>query len=205
MMLTRRMAEKQRYTVSLPDHVSVEMEKHAKAVGATPTEYAADIVRWWFGQGCPPVTPDEIELRKRTEEISGRIRKPPKNIDVWRLDPGSAYNLVDNAVVTPLMKQLGVLNLFSHAQEHDEVHALFAFDNHPSHWIVLHLWKGHNDPEKDGLLFEALPKSTTSREMMTEKMISECLKMGAKTPFTFSQLPSVPKHSGVLRKVDPNT
>jgi len=54
-----RMAEKRRFTLSLPEHIAQELEKRSAALGSNPTEYAADIVRWWFGEGSPPLTPEE--------------------------------------------------------------------------------------------------------------------------------------------------
>ena len=53
------MAEKQRFTISLPEHVAAELVRRGKALGSNPTEYAADIIRWWYGEGSPPLTPEE--------------------------------------------------------------------------------------------------------------------------------------------------
>ncbi|MBI5425747.1 MAG: hypothetical protein HZA32_16855 [Opitutae bacterium] len=123
-------------------------------------------------------------------------------MNVWKLNPSDLYIFDGDDVVRGLMRQLGVTNLFARAKEFDALHAFVAFDNHPTHWIILHLWQGvpayspnhavhqlvrHADP--NGLLFEAAPKSSTSRAAMEERLISEALKMGAKTPFVFQQLP----------------
>lgn len=54
-----RMAEKQRFTISLPEHVADELARRSKALGSNPTEYAANIVRWWYGEGSPPLTAEE--------------------------------------------------------------------------------------------------------------------------------------------------
>jgi hypothetical protein len=53
------MAEKQRLNISLPEHVAAELVRRSKALGSNPTEYAADIIRWWYGEGSPPLTPEE--------------------------------------------------------------------------------------------------------------------------------------------------
>lgn len=124
------------------------------------------------------------------------------SVDPWHLDPQSAYVFEKDAVVRRLMRQLNVPNLFAQAQEHDAVKILVAFDNHPTHWIIFRLWKGAPDyspnhsvhkfakhPEANGLLFEATPKQTISREKMEIMMTREAQQMDASGPFRFSQLP----------------
>jgi hypothetical protein len=98
-------------------------------------------------------------------------------------------------LVANLMAQLGVPNLFASAIEHDKVHTFAAFDNHPTHWIVIHLWKGHSDPDSDGLLFEAQPKSGLPRAEMLNRLRIQAAEMGSTEPVRFSQLPSS-KRSG---------
>lgn len=192
------MAMKARYNVSLPDHVSSELEKHAAAIGATPTEYAGDVLRWWFGQGCPPVRPDENELRKRTASIQARIKPVPKDFSVWNLDPASAYELIDEPAERAL-KQLGLPNLFARAQEHDEARFMVAFDNHPTHWLVFNFFKGGKTAAENGLAFTAEPKSGTSHADMLLKLTFDAKKMQAKGPFQFSQIPApvIKKHEAV--------
>lgn len=170
------MAEKRRYTVSLPEHVAGQIENLARIVGAPPTEYVADVVRWWFGQGCPPVTPDENRLRG--------------DVNAWNLDPAASYVLTNDDVVQKLMNQLGVPNLFAGLAEHDQVHSFVAFENHPTHWLTLHLWKGSDRKDGNGLLFSATPKSSKSRAEVLAKLEAEAKEMGAPTPVSFSQLPS---------------
>jgi hypothetical protein len=191
MVLIVFMAEKQRYTVSLPDHVSAEMERHAKAVKSTPTEYAADIIRWWFGQGCPPVRHDETELRKRTiDEMMKRIKPVPDNFDIWKLNPNVDYNLVDEPVKQAL-SQLGLPNLFAHAQEHEAIRLTVAFDNHPSHWLVFNFFKGSNNPDGDGLSLYGFAKATFGRKQIEKKLIQIAREMESKDPIKFSQIPSL--------------
>ena len=173
------MTQKQRYNVSLPDHVSAEMEKHAKAVKATPTEYAGDIIRWWYGQGCPPVTPDEIELRKRVDGMVKRIKPVPADFDVWKLDQSVVYQLTDTPAEKAL-KQLGLPNLFAHEKEHDVARLMVAFDNHPTHWLVFNFYKGGKPAAENGLAFSAYSKTTVSREDMLLRLTIEGKKMGAK-------------------------
>lgn len=183
------MTEKRRFTVSLPDHVTDAIEKHARTLGASPTEYAGDVLRWWFGQGCPPVRPDEEQLRSA------------KDVNVWKLNPASAYHLVGDEVVCGLMAQLNVANLFAEFAEFDEVHTFVAFEDHPTHWIVLHLWKGHKHKGGDGLLFEAWPKADTSREAMLARLRSKAREMGASEEVTFSQLPARTETAEKLRAI----
>lgn len=190
------MAEKRRYTVSLPDHVADAVETLAPILGATPTEYVTDIIRWWFGQGCPPVTPDEIELRKfaakklTPEEIKRRLLPIPPDIDVWQLDPEKSYIITEDPVVRILLNQLGLPNLFAQASEHDEARFMVAFDNHPTHWLTLDFFKGSSQPGGNGLAFTAYPKASTSRKQMLSKLTEEARKIEAKGPVHFSQLPT---------------
>jgi len=182
------MAEKRRYTVSLPDHVADRIESYATKVSATPTEYAADILRWWFGQGCPPVTPDELQLRKR--ELAKRILPVPPDLNVWHLDKEKLYQIDDDNVVKKLLGQLGVPNLFAHAAEHDQTRLLIAFDNHPTHWLVIDLFKGSDRKDGDGLLFRAYPKMDTSRKQMLDRLAEEGKEMETNREIKFSQIPA---------------
>lgn len=175
------MAEKRRYTVSLPDHVADEVEAHAKPLGSTPTEYAGDIVRWWFGQGCPAVTHDEAALR--------RIKPLPENLDVWALDTKVLYSITDDAVVRKILNQIELPNLFAHAVEHDVARFSVAFDNHPTHWLMFNLFKGSDRKDGNGLLFSAYPKASTTREEMNARLQVEAKAMKSAKTFTFSQIP----------------
>jgi len=65
------MAEKERFTISLPEHVASELKSRSKQLGSNPTEYAADIVRWWYGQGSPALTEEE----KRVVGEKGSARR----------------------------------------------------------------------------------------------------------------------------------
>jgi hypothetical protein len=80
------MAEKRRFNASLPDHIADEIERYAKQLSATPTEYAALIIKDWYARGCPAVTADEERLRqtlekspKRTMALSPSSRRQTKN------------------------------------------------------------------------------------------------------------------------------
>lgn len=109
--------------------------------------------------------------------------------NVWQLDPAASYVLNQDPVVRDLMRQLGVPNLFARAVEFDQLHSFVAFENHPSHWIVLHLWQGAMEPERNGLLFEAVPKRSIARAELLEQLQLKVKAMGAKEPMVFSQLP----------------
>ncbi len=185
------MADKRRYTVTLPDHVADAVDTHAKPLGATPTEYAADVLRWWFGQGCPPVSHDEIALRaqKLAQEMAKRVKPVPKDLNALALDPQETYFLTDDTLVQKLLTQLGLPNLFARAAEHDEARFSVAFDNHPTHWITADYFKGSDQVDGNGLAFSAYPKSSVTRKEMLEKLQAEARKMESKTPFNFSQIP----------------
>ncbi len=186
------MAVKARYNVSLPDHVSAEMEKHAKAVKAAPTEYAGDIIRWWYGQGCPPITPDEGELRKRVGEMMKRIKPLPADFNILKLDPDVVYNLVDEPVEKAL-KDLQIPNLFAHEKEFEKARLMVAFDNHPTHWLEFNFFKGGKTAAENGFSLYAYPKKGTTREEMQLKLTIEGKKMEAKEPINFSQIPMLEK------------
>lgn len=197
------MAEKRRYTVTVPDHISDAIERQANVLGATGTEYAADVLRWWFGQGCPPVTHDEAALRATVAEAlaSGRLRQVPTDLDAWNLDPDSGYKLVDEPV-KKILAQLGIPNLFAHAAEHDKVQLIVVFDNHPTHWLWFRFFKGWDNPKDNGLAFEAFSKKSVGRKEMLKAFQREAKRIGStKIPTEFSQLPSVTK----LNTANPTT
>lgn len=176
------MADKLRYTVSLPEHVSAELERHAKAVKASPTEYAGDIIRWWYGLGAPAVRPDERELRKRLLPV-------PKDFNVWKLDLAVDYELIDDAAEIAL-KQLGLPNLFARKKEYDAARHMVAFDNHPTHWLVFNFFQGGKTAAENGLSFSASPKVAVTKEEMLLRLTIEGKKMEARGPIMFSQIPS---------------
>ena len=188
--------EKRRYTVSLPDHVADAIEAHAPLIGATPTEYAADIIRWWFGQGCPAVTPDENELRKHVptpsdlDAMKKRILPLPTDLDAWSLDPEKSYFIIEDPVVQKLLNQPGLPNLFAQAAEHDIARFCVAFDNHPTHWLVIDYYKGGDRPEMNGLGFRGYPKTEYSRKEMLAELQKEAADMKADCPTRFSQIPA---------------
>lgn len=189
------MAEKRRYTVSLPDHVADAIERHATPLGATPTEYAGDVVRWWFGQGCPPVSADEAELRAKqlAKLAKARLKPVPPDFTVWKLGLEDSYSITDDKLVEKILQELGIPNLFAQTLEHDVVRMAVTFDNHPTHWLVLELFKGSNRKDGDGLWFHAYPKFSVSQQEMLDRMKAAALEMGATGPVTFSQLPVLEK------------
>lgn len=56
------MAEKRRLTISLPEHIAEEIARRSKALDANPTEYATDVIKWWFGEGSPAISAEEKRL-----------------------------------------------------------------------------------------------------------------------------------------------
>lgn len=122
--------------------------------------------------------------------------------DVWSLHPTHVYSLQGDDLVRHLMRQLRVPDLFASVASRGPLHAFVAFDNHPTHWIVLHLWQGApeyspnhlinklvKNPDPNGLLFEATPKATTDQLTMTNKLADEAREMGVRDAFSFQQLP----------------
>ena len=185
------MAEKRRYTVSVPDHVANAVEERAKPLGATPTEYAADVLRWWFGQGCPPVTHDETALL--ASKTASRLKPVPSNLSVWSLGAQDVYAITDDKVVMNLLTQLKLPNLFVQSAEHDKVALVVAFDNHPTHWLQFEFYKGSTRPDGDGLAFFAYPKVSVTRAEMQQKLRLKAKEIGASGTLNFSQIPMLEK------------
>ena len=127
----------------------------------------------------------------RIEPLTGRleiIRPKTGEINVWDLSAEKNYTLEGDELVTDLARQLGVPNLFPQAPEHDVAHLVVVFEDHPTHWILIHLWKGHKDPSGNGLLFQADAKSTTSREKMDQTLKRIAAEMEV-AQIPYSQLP----------------
>lgn len=127
----------------------------------------------------------------RIEPLAGRlvmIRPKIGEINVWDLHADKDYKLEGDELVSDLARQLGVPNLFPQASEHDKAHFVVAFEDHPTHWIIIHLWKGHVDPSGNGLLFEAHPKSSVPREEMEQILKKTAAEMEIER-IGFSQLP----------------
>jgi len=123
------------------------------------------------------------------------------SLDVWNLDPEGSYFMEKDDVVSDLMRQLRVPKLFASVPKDEPLQALVAFDNHPTHWIILRLWQNAQEyspnhgihkyvknAEANGLLFEAVPKSQCSRHGIEERLSGETKEMGATGPFVFQQL-----------------
>jgi hypothetical protein len=72
-----------------------------------------------------------------------------------------------------------------------------AFDNHPTHWLVLSLFKGVKREGGNGLLFQAEPKDSVSRAEMLTKLKARAAEMGSKQEMKFSQIPQLPANSPV--------
>lgn len=69
------MPEKQRFNLSLAEHIAEKLETYSEPLSSTPTEYAALIIRKWYADGCPPVTEEEARLRA---ERSPKAKATPK-------------------------------------------------------------------------------------------------------------------------------
>jgi hypothetical protein len=68
-------AEKRRFNLSLPEHIALELERYSTPLSSNPTEYAALIVRKWYADGCPAVTPEEKALREKNAHPK-QLKKP---------------------------------------------------------------------------------------------------------------------------------
>lgn len=127
----------------------------------------------------------------RIEPLAGRleiIRPKVGEINVWDLHTEKVYSLEGDELVGDLARQLGVPNLFPQSSEHDVAHFVVVFEDHPTHWILFHLWKGHKNPSGNGLLFQADPKSSTSREKMDQILKKIATEMEVDR-IPYSQLP----------------
>lgn len=70
--------------------------------------------------------------------------------------------------------------------------------------VVFHFLKDYSTREGNGLLFEACPKTSTSRARMLDILKAHAVEMGSTDPTTLSQLPeratkhpAPKKHAGV--------
>ncbi|MDF9828478.1 hypothetical protein M2447_002600 [Ereboglobus sp. PH5-10] len=69
------MSEKKPYLVRLPDYIAEEITRRSKALSSNPTEYATNVIKWWFGEGSPPISAEEkrlLEITKGTKEKKAR-------------------------------------------------------------------------------------------------------------------------------------
>ncbi|MCF3650972.1 hypothetical protein [Synoicihabitans lomoniglobus] len=106
--------------------------------------------------------------------------------------PDAPIIIVDkpgDPAVTNALKQLGIPNLFARAVEFDEARLVAAFDNHPTHWLVISHFQGSDQPNGDGLSLYGYPKSTVSRSEMEMKLVELAKEIEADRPLSFFQLP----------------
>ncbi|OAM88435.1 hypothetical protein OH491_10100 [Termitidicoccus mucosus] len=62
------MKTKDRISATLPDYIIQEIERCGALLELTKAEYLTAIAKKWFADGTPPVTPEEIILRKQAEK-----------------------------------------------------------------------------------------------------------------------------------------
>lgn len=132
----------------------------------------------------------------RIEPVAGRleiVRPKTGEINVWDLHAEKSYTLEGDELVNDLARQLGVPNLFPQSAEHDQARFVVAFEDHPTHWVLIQLWKGAPDPSGNGLLFNAFPKSSTTRDMMDQTLAKIAAEMEV-AGIPFSQLPMFSSH-----------
>lgn len=121
--------------------------------------------------------------------------------DPWNLDPKALYSISNDTEVKLIMLQLGVPDLFDGVPIPPKPERRFvAFDNHPTHWIIISRWTGVSEyspnhkvhslaqnAEANGLLFVAEPKSETNKKAFLKSLQGETEYLNASVPL--SQLP----------------
>lgn len=172
--------------------IVAEIERRAESLDKKKGTYAALILEKWFADGCPPVTKaDElVQLTRRTQPP--KTVRNARDVDPWKLDPSTAYVLIEDPVVESLMEKLGVPQLFANFAGRTNFETFVIFDNHPTHWVSITLIRGYGTKRDDGLVFEALPKSTTPRHEIEKKFREHAAKIGAEIrgPVKLSQFPA---------------
>src|SRR5687768_5079073 len=126
-------------------------------------------------------------------------------MNVWTLDPQASYLLDGDELVTELMRQLGVPDLFYQIHsDRSELHQFVIFDNHPTHWIALHFWKGLPRVDQNGLRFNAWPKSAKTRDQIaTEyRKYRPLLSRWRRPPFSQIPTPEEPRTLNPMIKVN---
>ena len=188
------MGKKPQISATLPAHVHDAIARRANLLGDSKSNYLSAVASWWFGQGCPPVRADEEQL----SALKKRLKPVPKNLDAWHLNKDETYSITGDSIVQKLLNQLGIPNIFAQTHEHDHVHAFDQFDNHPTHWIAVHLFKGYQPQYDNGLIFQADPKASTTRERMVE-ILKSAFPGDAPRDIVFSQLPAQPAKASAAR------
>lgn len=112
-------------------------------------------------------------------------------MDVWNPDPHKSYTLTDAAVVLEILERLGLASLVTSLGESASAKTLFAFDNHPTHWIVLRGSQGTGNPAGNMLIFEAIPKRAKNRWEVLDTFEGGALETEVRRSFRFSQLPAL--------------
>ena len=125
-------------------------------------------------------------------------------MNVWTLDPQAFYLLDGDELVTELMRQLGVPDLFTKiGNDGRELHQFVVFDNHPTHWITLHIWKGLPRADRNGLRFDASPKSAKTIAQVASKCgnYRPFLSRWKRLPFSQFPTPEKPRTLNPMIKV----
>lgn len=105
-------------------------------------------------------------------------------LDPWSLDSNAEFFIENDPDVKLIMLQLGVADLFANAaQDAKPAHIFVAFDNHPTHWLILSLYKGIPDyspnhsihklvrkASPNGLLFTAYSKQAMGKAQFLKKL-----------------------------------
>jgi hypothetical protein len=177
--------------IHLRKEIIAEIEARGDAIDKKKGTYAALILEKWFADGCPPVTEADRLMQASKKAAGPKQIKSATKLDPWNLDPTAAYYLVDDAVVKSLMIQLRVPNLFAEHAQLKAFEAFVTFDNHPTHWITISLFKGHGNKRDDGLSFVAQPKNSTPRYEIEREYRERAAKVGQEIrgPVRLSQIP----------------
>ncbi|HVU18772.1 MAG TPA: hypothetical protein VHD32_17845 [Candidatus Didemnitutus sp.] len=137
-------------------------------------------------------------MRRRVEKVDHQLRPVPRDLNVWKLDPSDAYELIDKPAERMPM-QLGLPNIFAHEKEYNVARLMIVFDNHPTHWLIFNFFNGDKTEAENGLAFSAIPKSEMNKADMLLRLTIEGKKMQAAGTIQFSQIPSLPQQCRVSK------
>ena len=108
-------------------------------------------------------------------------------MNVWSLDAATNYNFTNHDVVNEVMEQLGLGKVLESEGKSEAIKGLWAFDNHPSHWIIVWMPKGTSDSKS--LCIEAISKKQKNRWEILDMIDEGHREISQQKQFRFSQLP----------------
>ncbi|MEN9841012.1 MAG: hypothetical protein RL376_812 [Verrucomicrobiota bacterium] len=179
--------------VHVRKEIIAEVEKRAAGIDKKKGTYAALILEKWFADGCPPVTEaDRLVQLAKAPNPPKRITNP-KAIDPWNLDPGAFYILEPSDLLDEIVPKLGIDGMLFDLSAAGRKDILVAYDNHPTHWIVLAPITGLKRHLTHGLFIEAHPKDTVPRHEIENILRKHAGRIGMEIrgPVKLTQLPTI--------------